>query len=113
MSGGVAYVLDRDGRFEQRCNPEMVDLEPVIDADDIDVLRVAIVKHATLTGSRYAEGLLADWANVIGRFVRVMPREYRKALAAETKRKAEAKSDRMPPTPGHLDEVPVVRSGRL
>ncbi len=95
MSGGVAYVLDANGQFERRCNREMVDLEPLIDADDVDFLHVAIVKHATYTGSRYAEALLADWGNVIRRFVKVMPREYRKAMAAEAQRKAEAKIDRV------------------
>ncbi|HEY6362991.1 MAG TPA: glutamate synthase large subunit [Vicinamibacterales bacterium] len=95
MSGGIGYVLDGDGRFERRCNREMVDLEPLIDGDDIDFLHVAIVKHATYTGSRYAEALLADWGTVIRRFVKVMPRDYKKAMAAEAKRKAEAKIDRV------------------
>ena len=96
MSGGIAYVLDRDGTFVQRCNPEMVDLEPLLEAEDISFLRVAIVKHTTLTGSRYAGELLGDWANVVRRIVKVMPREYRKALAAEGKRKTETKIDLLP-----------------
>ena len=95
MSGGIAYVLDVDGQFERRANVEMVDLEPLIDGDDIDFLRVAIVKHATYTASRYAETLLADWGRVIRRFVKVMPRDYKKAMAAEAKRKAETKIDRV------------------
>jgi glutamate synthase (ferredoxin) len=114
MSGGIAYVLNRDGRFEQRCNREMVDLEPLIDVEDVDFLRVAIVKHATLTGSRYAESLLADWANVVARFVKVMPREYRKALAAEARKKSEKKPERAPliPTPGK-GEPAAVRNVRV
>jgi len=96
MSGGVAYVLDRDGTFEQRCNPEMVDLEPLLEAEDVNFLRVAIVKHTTLTGSRYASELLSDWTHVVRRMVKVMPREYKKALAAEGKRKAETKIDLLP-----------------
>jgi len=95
MSGGLAYVLDGDGQFERRCNREMVDLEPLVDREDVDFLRMAIVKHATFTGSRYAEGLLADWAGVIQRFVKIMPRDYKKALAAEAKRKGEARIDRV------------------
>ena len=71
------------------------DLEPLVDREDVDFLRVAIVKHATFTGSRYAEELLADWASVIQRFVRSMPRDYKKALAAEAKRKGEARIDRV------------------
>jgi glutamate synthase domain-containing protein 3 len=89
----MAYVLDADGTFERRCNREMVDLEPLIDADDIDFLRVAIVKHITLTGSRYAESLLDDPATLRRRFVKVMPREYKRALteqAAKAKRDAES-----------------------
>jgi glutamate synthase (ferredoxin) len=75
MSGGIAYVLDREARFASRCNREMVDLEPLIDADDIDFVRVAIMKHATLTGSRYAESVLADWGSLQKKFVKVMPRD--------------------------------------
>jgi glutamate synthase (ferredoxin) len=89
MSGGVAYVLDREGVFDRRCNREMVDLEPLIEADDLDFVRVAIVKHATLTGSRYAEALLADWALVHKKFVKVMPRDYKRALAADARRREE------------------------
>jgi len=89
MSGGIAYVLDREDMFDRRCNREMVDLEPLFDPDDVDVVRVAIVKHATLTGSRYAEALLADWASVHKKFVKVMPRDYKRALAAEARRREE------------------------
>jgi glutamate synthase (ferredoxin) len=89
MSGGIAYVLDRDSIFDRRCNREMVDLEPLIEADDIDFVRVAIMKHATLTGSRYAEAILADWTNLQKRFVKIMPRDYKRALAAEARRREE------------------------
>ena len=87
MSGGVAYVLDSDGTFDARCNKDMVDLEPLADADDLDFVLTAIMKHATYTGSRYAERLMADWAGVRGRMVKVLPREYRTALAAEAARR--------------------------
>jgi glutamate synthase (ferredoxin) len=89
MSGGIAYVLDRASVFDRKCNREMVDLEPLIDAEDIDYVRVAIVKHATVTGSRYAESILADWANLQKRFVKVMPRDYKRALAADARRREE------------------------
>src|SRR5256885_16238650 len=69
MSGGIAYVLDREDRFTVRCNREMVDLEPLVEGDDIDFIRVAIMKHATLTGSRYAESVLANWAALQKPFV--------------------------------------------
>ncbi len=89
MSGGIAYVLDLEGRFERRCNREMVDLEPLVDADDIDFLRVAIMKHHTYTGSVYAEGLLEDFATVRRHVVKVMPREYKRALAEQAKRQSQ------------------------
>jgi glutamate synthase (ferredoxin) len=89
MSGGIAYVLDFDGHFQRRCNMEMVDLEPLIDSEDVDFLRVAIVKHLTYTGSRYAEGLLSDFETVRRRVVKVMPREYKRALAEQAKQRSD------------------------
>jgi len=93
MSGGIAYVLDVDGRFEERCNHEMVDLEPLVDPADFEFVRVALVKHVTYTDSRYAEGLLADPDALRRRMIKVMPREYKRALAEqETRRRAEQES---------------------
>jgi glutamate synthase domain-containing protein 3 len=89
MSGGIAYVLDVNGDFAQRCNREMVDLESLVDSDDIDQVQLAIMKHVALTHSTYAEQLLADWAGLQHRMVKVMPREYKRALAAEAKRRAD------------------------
>ena len=86
MSGGVAYVLDADGTFPRRCNREMVDLELLTD-EDLDFVRVAIMKHVTFTKSHYAEGLLAD-ASMLRRIVKVMPREYKRALAEHARREA-------------------------
>jgi glutamate synthase (ferredoxin) len=89
MSGGVAYVLDLEGKFDRRCNREMVDLEPIVDAEDVDFLRVAIMKHHTYTGSHYAEALLADFVKVRRHIVKVMPREYKRALAEQARRAEE------------------------
>jgi len=90
MSGGIAYVLDADGDFERRCNREMVDLEPLIESDDVDFLQVAIMTHVRLTGSRHAERLLAEWASMHRRFVKVMPRDYKRALAELATREQDA-----------------------
>jgi len=90
MSGGIAYVLDSDGRFERRCNHDMVDLEPLVDVDDISFVHAALIKHVTLTGSRYAARLLEEWPALQRRVVKVMPREYKRALAAEAARLATA-----------------------
>ena len=81
MSGGVAYVLDEAGDFIQsRCNPEMVDFDPLED-EDIDFLRERIEKHLELTGSPKAERLLKDWETTLSQFIKVIPVDYKKALA--------------------------------
>jgi len=89
MSGGIAYVLDMDGTFERRCNGKMVDLEELVDAEDVDFVQVALMKHVTNTGSRYTASLLERWGELQQHVVKVMPREYKRALADEAKRKAE------------------------
>jgi glutamate synthase (ferredoxin) len=81
MSGGIAYVLDEDGLFASRCNPSMIDLEPLTDANDRQELRELILKHYQFTGSRIAEDILLDWPAYLARFIKVTPREYRRALA--------------------------------
>ena len=80
MSGGVAYVLDSDGKFTSRCNPELVDLEPVGEHDEAE-LHAMVSEHAERTGSAVARRLLAGWETSIGSFVKVMPRDYKRALA--------------------------------
>ncbi|MBS7541148.1 glutamate synthase large subunit [Ancylobacter lacus] len=107
MSGGVAYVLDEDGSFKKRCNLSMVDLEPVEEEEDllerlhhhggdlefkgrIDIgdmghgdeerLHQIIAKHLHYTGSSRAQTILDNWPEYRGRFVKVMPVEYRRAL---------------------------------
>ena len=97
MSGGLAYVLDIDGEFSKRCNTAMVDLEPVLTESeqqgrvsrdvwhmgqsDEAVLRGFIDKHARNTGSKRAKEILENWAEWRGRFVKVFPKEYKRALA--------------------------------
>ena len=97
MSGGIAYVFDEEGDFVKRCNTAMVDLEPVLgeseqqakvprdvwhlgDADEVALKRL-IEAHARLTGSQRAQAMLKAWADYRPRFVKVFPKEYRRALA--------------------------------
>ena len=80
MSGGIAYVLDEMQLFDTLCNLDMVDLESVWRRDDINVLHDLIARHHRLTGSRLAASILGSWQNTIGRFVKVTPIDYRKAL---------------------------------
>ncbi|HWD68893.1 MAG TPA: glutamate synthase large subunit [Solirubrobacteraceae bacterium] len=79
MSGGIAYVYDSDHRFAGRCNTELVDLDPVADADE-EELRALISEHAQRTGSLVARNILAQWERARERFVKVMPRDYKRAL---------------------------------
>ena len=113
MSGGVAYVLDEAGDFERRCNLAMVDLETVPDEEealreqgadveshgkvnvnhlgmaDDDLLRSLIQKHLDYTGSARAKLILDHWNEYRGKFVKVMPQEYRRALAEMAAEQAE------------------------
>jgi glutamate synthase (ferredoxin) len=81
MSGGVAYILDEKGDFATRCNKQMVGLEALDDAD-VTHLRRLIERHAELTGSRKAQHVLADWDATLPKFVKVMPRDYKRVLQA-------------------------------
>ncbi|MET7996953.1 glutamate synthase large subunit [Amycolatopsis sp. NPDC005232] len=79
MSGGIAYVLDLPAH---RVNPEMVDIDP-LDADDTDFLRETVEKHYNETESAVARELLADWDAAVDRFGKVMPKDYKRVLAAQ------------------------------
>ncbi|HET9652717.1 MAG TPA: glutamate synthase-related protein, partial [Usitatibacter sp.] len=106
MSGGIAYVLDEEGDFTQRCNLSMVDLEPIPEEEsaaeaegtgeleghgkvkidhlaghDDEMLKSLIQRHLLYTGSERARRILENWTTYLPRFVKVMPQEYRRALA--------------------------------
>lgn len=81
MSGGVAFVYDRDERFQNRCNTDSVDLESVWTEADKQLLRGLLENHVRHTGSPRAEALLANWDAELPLFVKVMPLEARAALA--------------------------------
>ena len=93
MSGGLAYVLDEDNSFNARCNLSMVTLEKVLptaeqstdepwhnDQSDEEQLKALVAQHAEFTGSPRAKAILADWDAYRGKFVKVYPNEYRRAL---------------------------------
>ena len=87
MSGGVAYVYDEAGEFSALVNPEMVDLEGLGD-DDEQVLRELIDRHVVETGSDVGIRILADWEVLKARFVKVMPRDYKRVLEAAAEARA-------------------------
>ena len=81
MSGGIAYIYNPEGRFEERVNRGMIDLDPM-DTEDVSRLHALIAKHQNLTGSARAKALLADWDNAQQHFTKVMPRDYKRVLEA-------------------------------
>ncbi len=88
MSGGIAYVYDRDRGFEGRCNQELVDLEELSDEDAAEVQEL-IKEHVARTGSLVGRNILASWdRGARERVVKVMPRDYKRVLAARAEPEA-------------------------
>lgn len=82
MSGGIAYVLDADGDFSEKCNTEMADIEVLDNENDINELKEMISNHFKYTGSENAKRILDNWENMLPKFVKVMPRDYKRMLHA-------------------------------
>ena len=90
MSGGVAYVLDSKGDFEQRCNHEMVDLDPLTDEDN-KLVQHLLTQHVELTGSTVGRQILNEWDSYRYQLIKIMPRDYKRVLMAEAKARAESR----------------------
>ena len=90
MSGGIAYVLDRTGDFEGRCNLGMVDLEG-LDDNDRQFLRMLITRHVDHTASCNGQNILSQWDDLCNKFVKIMPRDYKRVLIAEAKARSESR----------------------
>ncbi|XP_057452987.1 glutamate synthase [NADH], amyloplastic isoform X2 [Lotus japonicus] len=82
MSGGIAYVLNADGKFQSRCNLELVDLDKVEEEEDIVTLKMLIQQHQRHTNSLLAKEVLDNFGNLLPKFVKVIPREYKRVLAS-------------------------------
>jgi len=91
MSGGVAYVLDEVGDFERRCNRGLVDLESLADPEDTTLILSLLRKHSEYTQSNRAATVLAGWDELRVKFVKVMPRDYRRVLAAQAAARAKGR----------------------
>jgi glutamate synthase domain-containing protein 3 len=90
MSGGIAYVYDRDRRFEGRCNLDLVDLEELSEEDVVEVQDL-IKEHVARTGSLVGRNILASWdRGASERFVKVMPRDYKRVLAEQAASESDA-----------------------
>jgi glutamate synthase domain-containing protein 3 len=86
MSGGIAYVLDENGDFaERRCNTASVDLEPLTEEDDIKTLRDLIVNHVDRTGSVRGTFILESWEQMLPKFIKIYPHEYKRMLGMPRK----------------------------
>ncbi|MBI9099574.1 MAG: glutamate synthase large subunit [Spirochaetaceae bacterium] len=81
MSGGVAYVYDDSQLFDTRCNLDMVEIEPLVEEKDKQVLFDMITKHVEYTNSKQGKRLLESWEESLPLFVKVMPQDYKKALS--------------------------------
>ncbi len=82
MSGGIAYVLDETEDFQTRCNLQMIGLEKLEDPQEIAELRQMIERHAKYTSSQRAYKVLALWDEMTPKFVKVMPKDYKRMLAS-------------------------------
>ena len=88
MSGGLAYVLDRDNSFPIHCNQSIVDLLPVEEPEDVQQLRDLIEEHFKSTQSSVAKKVLDEWEETLPKFIKIYPTDYRRVLE-ERKRKEE------------------------
>jgi glutamate synthase (NADPH/NADH) large chain len=88
MSGGVAYVLDMDGDFAKRCNPGMVDLEPLAAPEDLVLVLDLIGRHVAATSSTHAARILDAWDAHRDAFVKVIPRDYKRVLEQQARERA-------------------------
>jgi glutamate synthase (ferredoxin) len=92
MSGGIAYILDEAREFARNCNTEMVELGGLEDQEEIDFIQGMIRRHREATGSHRAEIILNNWSNWRPLFVRVMPGDYGRVLAAQRQMRNEGLS---------------------
>jgi glutamate synthase (NADPH/NADH) large chain len=87
MSGGIAYVFDERGDFtEKRCNLASVDLEPVIEPRDVELVHGLVQRHYELTGSKRAKTVLDSWLEVLPRFIKIFPHEFKRVLGVSRTR---------------------------
>ena len=82
MSGGIAYVLDEDDRFSIMCNMEMVQLEMITHGIEANEVKAMIQHHYIYTGSKRAKEVLEDWENILRKFVKVIPKDYKRMIDA-------------------------------
>ncbi|MFI3331161.1 MAG: glutamate synthase large subunit [Rikenellaceae bacterium] len=95
MSGGVAYVWNKDGNFDYFCNMEMVELSLIEDLSDSRELKGYIKEHYKQTASPLAKTMLDDWSEYVEQFIKVTPFEYKKVLDEEKMQALQQKIDKV------------------
>ena len=80
MSGGIAYVLDPENTFEDNCNGEDLNIDPIENKEDALQLKKLIENHLKETSSPLAKRILDKWESTLPKFKKVLPEEYRRAL---------------------------------
>ena len=90
MSGGVAYIWDRNKTFAPLCNMGMVELESLVEDEDIDEVKTLIENHLKYTGSDVAKQALENWDQAVKQFVKVMPTDYKRVLLEMKKQQEQA-----------------------
>jgi glutamate synthase (ferredoxin) len=93
MSGGIAYVLDEEGNFSERCNHELVRLFNLEDFEEQELVRAMLQRHVNYTGSRRAWRVLQLWDEMLPQFVKVYPNDYRRVLETREQKRAEGLSE--------------------
>ncbi len=81
MSGGIAYVYDKENRFDDYCNKQLVDFDEM-EYEDITTLKELLENHYNYTHSTVAKAILDDWKNALSKFIKVMPKDYKRVLLA-------------------------------
>jgi glutamate synthase (ferredoxin) len=81
MSGGIAYVLDQDNVFLRKVNAQMVEVGRVEDPEEADALKQLIQRHIAATGSEHAQRIIDAWPTALSKFMRVIPKDYKRVLA--------------------------------
>jgi glutamate synthase domain-containing protein 3 len=97
MSGGVAYVFDERGDFTaERCNMDSVDLEPLLELQDLQVVKDLVTRHFDLTASRRAKWVLDNWSDAVSRFIKVFPHEFKRVLGVSRRERAYIPGEAVP-----------------
>ena len=79
MSGGIAWIYDKQGTFRDNCNTEMVDLDPLEQEDETAIIAL-LKRHILLTNSKIAQHILENWTAEKNSFIKVFPKEYKQVL---------------------------------